>query len=86
VRADEPDAVHRMRSTSRRLRSLLRGSRRVLDRERTDPVAGELRWLTGVLAGSRDHEVLGARLKEQARGLGERALARQVAAQEAERH
>ncbi|WP_333767142.1 CYTH and CHAD domain-containing protein [Streptomyces sp. IBSBF 2435] len=69
VRADEPDAVHRMRSTSRRLRNLLRGNGRVLDRERTDPVAAELRRLTRVLGGSRDHEVLAGRLAAQARTL-----------------
>jgi CHAD domain-containing protein len=89
VRSDEPDAVHQMRSTSRRLRSLLRSNRRVLDRGRTEPVAGELRWLTGVLGGARDHEVLAARLHEQARRLGGPAaepLARRVTAQEAERH
>ncbi|WP_405578445.1 CHAD domain-containing protein [Streptomyces sp. NBC_01190] len=89
ARADQPDAVHEMRSTSRRLRSLLRGSKRVLDRERTDTVAGELRWLTGALGGSRDSEVLAARLRKQARDLGGpegKELARRIAAQEEERH
>ncbi|WNI14433.1 CYTH and CHAD domain-containing protein [Actinacidiphila sp. ITFR-21] len=89
VRADESDAVHRMRSTGRRLRSVLRGSRRVLDRRRTDPVAAELRWLTGVLGSSRDHEVLAAQLRKQAGALtdpADKALARRIGAQETERH
>lgn len=89
VRADAPDAVHRMRTTSRRLRNLLRSHRRVLDRRRTDPVADELRWLTGALAGARDHEVLAARLPRQAGrlgGPGTEGLADRIAAQEAVRH
>ncbi|WP_225847089.1 CYTH and CHAD domain-containing protein [Streptomyces sp. HPF1205] len=69
VRADEPDAVHRMRSTARRLRSLLRGHRRLLDRGRTEPVAAELRRLTRALGPARDHEVLAERLYDQGRAL-----------------
>jgi CHAD domain-containing protein len=89
VRADEPDAVHTMRSTSRRLRSLLRSHGRVLDRRRTDPVADELRWLTRALGDSRDHEVLAARLSEQARALSDPAdkdLALRIGGQERRRH
>jgi CHAD domain-containing protein len=66
TRVDEPDALHRMRSAARRLRNLLRAQRRVLDRSRTDAVAGELHWLTGVLAEARDHEVLAEHLPRQA--------------------
>jgi CHAD domain-containing protein len=66
TRVDEPDALHRMRSAARRLRSVLRSQRRLLDRSRTDPVARELHWLTGILADARDHEVLAQRLPEQA--------------------
>jgi CHAD domain-containing protein len=89
ARADEPDAVHRMRTTSRRLRNLLRDNRALLDRRRTDPVADDLRRLTRALAGARDHEVLAADLPAQAARLTEPehpALARRVAAQEADRH
>ncbi len=42
VRAESPDAVHRMRIASRRLRSNLATYRPVLDREATDPVLDEL--------------------------------------------
>jgi CHAD domain-containing protein len=65
VRVDEPDALHRMRSAARRLRQALRAQRRLLDRSRTDPVAGELHWLVGLLADARDHEVLAERLPDQ---------------------
>jgi CHAD domain-containing protein len=88
VRADEPDAVHRMRTAARRVRSLLRSHRRLLDRTRTDPVARELAWLISLLAPSRDHEVLAARLPEQLRGLGAEhtATAKRIARQERELH
>jgi CHAD domain-containing protein len=42
---DEPDAVHQMRVATRRLRSALATYRPLLDRERTDPVRQELKWL-----------------------------------------
>lgn len=69
TRADETDALHRMRSAARRLRNVLRGHHRLLDRSRTDPAARELGWLTGILAEARDHEVLARRLSEQAERL-----------------
>lgn len=89
VRADEPDAVHLMRSTSRRLRNLLRSHRRLLDRRRTDPVADELRRFTRVLGDSRDHEVLAVRLRDQAKELrspADPALARRIGAAERALH
>jgi CHAD domain-containing protein len=77
ARADEPDAVHQLRTAARRLRNLLRGQRRLLERPRTDRVARELHWFTGALAEARDHEVLAERLSGDARGLrgAERAKA-----------
>jgi CHAD domain-containing protein len=62
VRRDEPDAVHRMRVATRRLRSALRTYGRELDRTVTDPLGEELKWLAGVLGEERDREVLDARL------------------------
>ncbi|MFE7168221.1 CHAD domain-containing protein [Streptomyces sp. NPDC057616] len=62
VRRDRPDAVHKTRTTIRRLRSCLRSCRSVLDRQVTDPVRAELKWLAGELADERDHEVLRDRL------------------------
>ncbi|MFD7032328.1 CHAD domain-containing protein [Streptomyces sp. NPDC059917] len=63
VRRALPDAVHQMRVATRRLRSALRTHRRVLDRERTDPLGQELRWLAGELGVDRDQEVLLDRLR-----------------------
>jgi CHAD domain-containing protein len=69
VRADEPDAVHQMRITTRRLRSLLRLQRGLADRSQLDPLADELRWLGQLLGAHRDPQTLGERLAAQAEGL-----------------
>jgi CHAD domain-containing protein len=62
VRHGSPDAVHKMRVASRRLRSALATFRPLFDRSVTDPVRDELRWLGAALGGARDAEVQGARL------------------------
>lgn len=62
VRQDAYDSVHRMRVATRRMRSTLRSYGRVLDREVTDPIAEELKWLAGELGVDRDREVLTERL------------------------
>ncbi len=54
VRADADDAVHQMRVTLRRIRSLLPDDA---------PIADELRWLAGLLGAARDAEVLGQRYR-----------------------
>ncbi len=64
VRRELPDAVHKMRVATRRLRSALATFRPLLDRERTDPLRSELRWLAGVLGGVRDAEVMHTRLQQ----------------------
>ncbi len=58
VRADAPDAVHKARVATRRLRSLLKTFARLFDTARTDPLRAELRWLGAVLGEPRDAEVL----------------------------
>lgn len=58
ARLAEPDAVHKMRVAVRRTRSILRSHRRILDRERTDALQPELRWLAAELGEVRDLEVL----------------------------
>ncbi|QKW23727.1 CHAD domain-containing protein [Kitasatospora sp. NA04385] len=68
VRADRPDAVHRMRVAARRLRSALRTHRRHLRGDHT-ATENELRRLGRALGPARDTEVLGARLLAQAREL-----------------
>ena len=45
VRRGEPDAAHRIRVSARRLRSLLRTYRPLLDRDRTEPIIDALREL-----------------------------------------
>ncbi|MFI9353684.1 CYTH and CHAD domain-containing protein [Streptomyces lydicus] len=62
VRRDVPDSVHRMRVATRRLRSAFRSYTKVLDREVTAPVGGELKWLAAELGVERDREVLTDRL------------------------
>ena len=62
VRRDRPDSVHQMRVSCRRLRNCLRSYRSVLDREVTDPIRQELRWLAQELGAARDQEVLHERL------------------------
>ncbi|MFE1290211.1 CHAD domain-containing protein [Streptomyces sp. NPDC058751] len=69
VRRDAPDSVHRMRTTTRRLRGCLRSYRSVLDREATDPVRRDLKWLANELGVERDHEVLRERLTSGVREL-----------------
>lgn len=67
VRADRPDAVHRMRVTARRLRGALRTFAPIVGRDRARGVAGELKWLAYVLAPVRDLEVLEDRLRDHVR-------------------
>ncbi|WP_162002608.1 CHAD domain-containing protein [Streptomyces sp. CB01881] len=69
VRADEPDAVHRMRVACRRLRSALRTYRRLFEVGVTEELVAELRWLAAALGRARDREVLGERLVGRAREL-----------------
>src|SRR6201995_149840 len=58
VRADEFDSVHQMRVATRRLRATLRSFGTVIPRPATERVAGELKWLGGLLGAARDGEVL----------------------------
>ncbi|MER5958940.1 CYTH and CHAD domain-containing protein [Streptomyces sp. NPDC001893] len=69
VRRDRPDSVHRMRVACRRLRSCLRLYRSVLDREVTDAIRGDLKWLAGELGAERDQEVLMKRLTRGVKAL-----------------
>jgi CHAD domain-containing protein len=64
VRRSEPDAVHKMRVATRRLRSTLQAFRTVIPETDSAPVAGELKWLGTVLGAERDAEVQADRLRE----------------------
>ena len=57
VRRNAPDSVHAMRVACRRMRSTMQSFRLVLERDRTDHLVDELRWLAGQLGGARDLEV-----------------------------
>ncbi|MCP2030978.1 CHAD domain-containing protein [Okibacterium sp. HSC-33S16] len=61
ARADEPDAVHQMRTTVRRLRSVLAAFRRIFDRSATDDLRSHLKRLGFALGEARDAEVRGLR-------------------------
>lgn len=60
VRQGEPEAVHRMRVATRRLRSTLKTFRRSFPG--SAPVADELKWLAGLLGEVRDGQVLETKL------------------------
>jgi CHAD domain-containing protein len=57
VRTEQPEGVHDLRVACRRLRSIFAAFRPVLDREQTDPLREELRWVGAQLSGARDGEV-----------------------------
>jgi CHAD domain-containing protein len=65
VRVDVEDAVHKMRVAARRLRSALATYRRLLDRDVTEPLREELKWLGGVLGPVRDAEVIRDHLRAE---------------------
>uniref|UniRef100_UPI0024588D6C CHAD domain-containing protein n=1 Tax=Nocardia carnea TaxID=37328 RepID=UPI0024588D6C len=64
VRADAADSVHQMRVATRRLRSVLRSYKRLLDPDAANRIRTELAWLAGILGVARDAEVRGARFAE----------------------
>ncbi len=52
ARHDEPDGVHKMRVATRRLRSALATFRPLFDRQVTDPIRDELKWIAAELGRS----------------------------------
>jgi CHAD domain-containing protein len=81
ARRGEEDSVHQLRVAARRMRSALQSYRRLLDRERTDPVVDGLRELARALAPARDAEVLHARIRDGLAGLEPELLLGPVQAQ-----
>lgn len=65
VRADAHDAVHQMRVTTRKIRSLLSDSQDVFGLSDSAWIIDELRELAGVLGVARDAEVLGERYQRE---------------------
>lgn len=62
VRREQADAAHQMRVTARRLRSILKTFRPLLDPQWAGSLRRELSWLADSLSTTRDSEVLLARL------------------------
>src|SRR5262245_9064819 len=54
ARRGDVEGIHRLRTTTRRLRSELRAFRSVVDPEWIGPLEGELKWLAGLLGNVRD--------------------------------
>ena len=69
VRADAYDAVHQMRVTIRKIRSLLADSRDSLGSSDSAWILDELRELANVLGAARDAEVLADRYEQALNGL-----------------
>ncbi|HVV57407.1 MAG TPA: CYTH and CHAD domain-containing protein [Gaiellaceae bacterium] len=69
---DDPEDVHRLRVATRRSRALIDVTKPVLG-EALAPLAGELRWLAGLLGDVRDLDVLIERLLGEAETLDEDA-------------
>jgi CHAD domain-containing protein len=63
VRLEEPEAVHDLRSATRRARSALAAYKRLYQAGPVQHLRDELKWLGTVLGGPRDAEVMLARLR-----------------------
>ncbi|MBT2547361.1 CYTH and CHAD domain-containing protein [Arthrobacter sp. ISL-65] len=63
VRLEEPDAVHAMRSATRRVRSALAVYRKLYGRGAVGRLRDELKWLGRILGTPRDAEVMLERLR-----------------------
>lgn len=75
VRLAMPDAVHKMRVATRRLRSLLKTAEPLLDAGPAAALRAELGWLAGELGSVRDREVMLAHLRDRLAELpGEQVL------------
>ena len=71
VRLDAPDAVHKMRVATRRLRSALTTFKPLFDPAVARPLRDELRWLAGELGAARDAEVMRDRVRKAVESQGE---------------
>ena len=71
ARQGDPEGVHRMRTASRRLRSVLRLFRELIEGDWAERLEDELKWLGRLLGAVRDSDVMRMRLLEVADGLSE---------------
>lgn len=72
VRAEHPDAVHQMRSATRRLRSALSTYADLYTKDSAHALGAEVKWLARLLGKPRDGEVMRARLLEHVADLPQR--------------
>jgi CHAD domain-containing protein len=80
VRLEQPEAVHQLRSATRRARSALAAYRRLYSAGAVRRLRDELKWLGGVLGAPRDADVMLDRLRGHAAELPEGEAAAAVAA------
>lgn len=73
VRLDAPDAVHKMRVATRRLRSALTTFKPLFATQAIRPLSAELKWLAGELGAARDAEVMRDRVRKAAQTEGDAA-------------
>jgi CHAD domain-containing protein len=71
ARHGQPEDIHKFRVATRRLRSDLGTFRRILDRDWSQPLREELRWLGGEIGPVRDLDVLIDRLSAQLTARGD---------------
>lgn len=66
ARRGDSDGIHRLRTSTRRLRSELRAFRDLVEPKWRVPLEKELKWLADLLGAVRDLDVLSARLQKAA--------------------
>lgn len=62
---EDPEELHQMRVSVRRMRAMLRSARPFLDRDESEPLRAELGWLGRALGPVRDLDVLLERLRSE---------------------
>jgi CHAD domain-containing protein len=65
ARGGDVEGIHRLRTSTRRLRSELRTARDLIDRGRREDLERELKWIASTLGGVRDLDILIDRLHNQ---------------------
>ncbi|MCI2417701.1 CHAD domain-containing protein [Saccharopolyspora sp. K220] len=68
-RGEDPEELHQMRVSVRRMRAMLLSGRPFLDRDWSEPLRAELGWLGRALGPVRDLDVLLDRLREESADL-----------------
>ncbi|GAA2332287.1 CHAD domain-containing protein [Saccharopolyspora halophila] len=76
----DPEELHQMRVSVRRMREMLRSARSFLDREHSEPLRNELGWLGRALGPVRDLDVLLEHLREQTAEMPEQDAAERLLA------